>query len=201
MTTGEGGMIVTADDQLAERMRLLSLHGMSRNAWQRYTSAGTWAYEVVEAGYKYNMTDIQAALGIHQLRRLDRFIETRQFYAQLYNEAFSSLKELEVPQTHSDRNHVYHLYVLRLNLECLSLDRAQFIEELKVRNIGASVHFIPVHLHPYYTEQFGYRIGSLPDAEALYERIVSIPLYPRMSETDVNSVIQAVYDIVTIHRA
>ncbi|PYV41427.1 MAG: UDP-4-amino-4,6-dideoxy-N-acetyl-beta-L-altrosamine transaminase [Acidobacteria bacterium] len=200
LTTGEGGMITTADDKLAEHMRLLTLHGMSRDAWKRYTTAGSWHYEVVEAGYKYNMTDIQAALGIHQLRRLDGFIETRQHYARLYDEAFANVPEIETAIRHSDRNHVSHLYVLRLNLKRLRIDRAQFIEELKAFHIGASVHFIPVHLHPFYQERFGYRRGDLPRAEALYECIVSLPLYPRMTETDVQDVIDAVQQIVTSNR-
>jgi dTDP-4-amino-4,6-dideoxygalactose transaminase len=200
MTTGEGGMITTADDALAERMRLLTLHGMSRDAWKRYTSAGSWYYEVVMAGYKDNMTDIQAALGIHQLRRLDDFIITRQRYARLYDEAFADLSEVETPVVHSDRNHVYHLYVIRLELDRLAIDRAQFIEALKARNIGASVHFIPVHLHPFYQERSGYRRGDLPRAEAIYDRIVSLPLYPRMTEADVYDVIQAVRHIVTTNR-
>ena len=200
MTTGEGGIITTTDDLLAERMRLLTLHGMSRDAWKRYTSNGSWYYQVVEAGYKYNMTDIGAALGIHQLRRLDGFIETRQRYANLFDEAFNELPELDIPITHPDRNHIYHLYVIRLLLEQLAIDRARFIEELKARNIGASVHFIPVHLHPFYQKHFGYKQGELPQAESIYSRIVSLPLYPRMTETDVGDVIQGVHQIITANR-
>jgi dTDP-4-amino-4,6-dideoxygalactose transaminase len=200
MTTGEGGMITTGDDTLAERMRLLSLHGMSRDAWKRYTSAGSWYYEVVMPGYKDNMTDIQAALGIHQLRRLNGFITTRQGYARRYTEAFADLQAIETPVLRSDRNHVYHLYAIRLRPEHLAIDRAQFIEALKAHNIGASVHFIPVHLHPFYQECFGYRRGNLPQAEALYDRIVSLPLYPRMTEVDVDDVIRAVRQIVDQHR-
>jgi dTDP-4-amino-4,6-dideoxygalactose transaminase len=196
MTTGEGGMITTADDALAEQMRLLTLHGMSRDAWKRYTSAGSWHYDVVAAGYKNNMTDIQAALGIHQLRRLDGFIETRQRYVRMYDEAFACLPEIDTPVTHADRNHVYYVYVIRLNLERLSIDRAQFIEELKARNIGTSVHFIPVHLHPFYQKRFIYPLGGLFRAEALYDRIISLPLYPRMTEADVQDVITAVADVV-----
>jgi len=200
MTTGEGGMITTTDDELAEKMRLLTLHGMNRDAWKRYTSSGSWYYEVVIPGYKYNMTDIQAALGIHQLRRLDSFIEKRQYYARLYDEAFVNLPEVETPITYPDRNHVYHLYVVRLNLDQLSVDRAQFIEELRARNIGASVHFIPVHLHPFYQGRFGYKRGDLPKAEAIYDRIISLPLYPRMTEEDVQDVIRAVYQVVTVNK-
>jgi dTDP-4-amino-4,6-dideoxygalactose transaminase len=200
MTTGEGGMITTADETLVEPMRLLTLHGMSRDSWKRYTSAGSWYYEVVLPGYKDNMTDIQAALGIHQLRRLDDFITTRQRYAGLYDQAFADLPEVETPVVRSDRNHVYHLYVIRLQLDRLAIDRAQFIEALKAQDIGTSVHFIPVHLHPFYQERFGYRRGDLPQAEAIYDRIVSLPLYPRMTEADVVDVIQAVRHIVTTNR-
>jgi len=200
MTTGEGGMITTADDKLAEQMRLLSLHGMSRDAWKRYTSAGSWYYEVVAPGYKDNMTDIQASLGIHQLRKLDSFIETRQRYARLYDAAFANLPEIETPLTHPDRNHIYHIYGIRLRLERLRIDRSQFIEELKARNIGSSVHFIPVHLHPYYRETFGYEKGDLPNAEYLYQRILSLPLFPKMTETDVQDVIHAVKTIIGENR-
>ena len=200
MTTGEGGMITTADDELAERMRLLSLHGMSRDAWKRYTSTGSWYYEVLLPGYKYNMTDIQAALGIHQLRKLDDFIAIRQRYARMYDEGFADLPEVERPIIHPDRTHTYHLYVIRLNLERLTIDRAQFIEELKALNIGTSVHFIPVHLHPFYRETFGYRLGACPVAERIYERIISLPLFPRMTEDDVRDVIHAVKDVVSRHR-
>jgi len=200
MTTGEGGMITTSDDELAKRMRQLTLHGMSRDAWKRYTSTGSWYYEVVAAGYKYNMTDIQAALGIHQLRRLDGFIATRQRYARLYDQAFADVPEIETPVTHPDRSHVYHLYVIRLNLERLSINRAQFIEELKTLNIGTSVHFIPVHLHPFYRKTFGYEPGDCPMAERTYAQIISLPLFPKMTEDDVRDVIRAVRHVVTRNR-
>lgn len=201
LTTGEGGMITTPDEGLAQQMRLLSLHGMSRDAWKRYTCAGSWYYEVVMAGYKQNMTDIQAALGIHQLRRLDGFCKTRRRYARLYDEAFAWLDAVEIPPVHDDRTHVYHLYPILLNLSRMTIDRAQFIEELKARNVGASVHFVPVHMHPFYREQFGYRRGDLPHAEALYDRLVSLPLYPAMTEDDVQTVIAAVYDVTQAFEA
>lgn len=200
MTTGEGGAIATADDGLAETMRLLTLHGMSRDAWKRYTGAGSWYYEVVLPGYKDNMTDIQAALGIHQLRRLEGFIETRRRYARLFDEAFFELPEVEVPIVRPGRCHVYHLYPILLRLERLAIDRARFIEELRARGIGTSVHFVPVHLHPFYARQFGYRPGDLPCAEALYSRLISLPLYPAMSEADVADVIQAVGDVARAFR-
>jgi len=200
LTTGEGGMIVTTDDDLAERMRLLSLHGMNRDAWKRYSSAGSWFYEVQEAGFKYNMTDIQAAMGIHQLKKLDQFIDVRVRYAGMYSEAFAEMVEVETPLVHQDRKHAWHLYVIKLALERLKIDRAQFIEELRAQNIGASVHFIPVHLHPYYQERFGYQRGDLKQAEYLYDRIVSLPLYPGMTEGDVQDVIRAVRSILSSNR-
>ncbi len=199
LTTGEGGMITTADDELAERMRLLSLHGMSRDAWKRYESAGSWYYEVVLPGYKCNMTDIQAAIGIHQLGRLDDFVRIRKNYAQMYDQAFSSMPEIEIPITQGGRSHAFHLYVIRLNLDQLAIDRAQFIEELRALNIGSSVHFIPVHLHPYYQESLGYSKGDFPVAERLFDAIISLPLYPKMTKNDLQDVVEAVRFIVSEH--
>jgi dTDP-4-amino-4,6-dideoxygalactose transaminase len=200
MTTGEGGMVTTADDELARAMRTLSLHGMSKDAWKRYTNAGSWFYEVVAAGFKNNMTDIAASLGIHQLRRLEGFIEIRERYARLYDDAFRDLEVVLTPITHADRNHVYHLYAIQLEMAQLTIDRAVFIDKLKELNIGASVHFIPLHRHPFYRDQFGYHAGDLPQADRLYESVISLPLYPRMSEEDVNDVIEAVYHIASTHR-
>jgi len=200
MTTGEGGMITSRHPDLIERMRVLSLHGMSRDAWKRYQGAGSWYYEVVAAGYKQNMTDIQAAIGIHQLRKLDGFLETRARYAQMYSDAFADMSELHTPTLRDGRKHAWHLYVLRLRSERLRIDRAQFIDALRERNVGTSVHFIPVHLHPFYRETFGYRPGDLPRAETLYADMISLPLYPKMTENDVTSVIEAVKDVVHASR-
>ena len=200
MTTAEGGMITTDDDELAAKMRLLSLHGISKDAWKRYTSEGSWYYEVLYAGYKCNMTDVQAALGIHQLARLERFLEARRRHMAMYNEAFDGIPEIETPVVHPDLRHAWHLYVIRLVLERLTLDRAQFIEALRAENIGTSVHFIPVHLHPFYQETFGYRRGDYPHAERVYQRIVSLPLYPKMRVEDVEDVIAAVRRIVRSSR-
>ena len=200
LATGEGGMLVTSAPDLAERARRLSLHGMSRDAWKRYSSSGSWYYEVTEPGYKDNMTDVQASLGLHQLRKLDRFIEIRGHYASRYSEAFADVPEVETPIVHPDRKHAWHMYVIQLVLERLTIDRAHFIEELRAQNIGASVHFIPVHLHPYYRDRFGYGAGDLKHAEGLYERIISLPLYPRMTEGDVGDVVRAVQDVIARHR-
>ncbi|MFQ5583235.1 MAG: DegT/DnrJ/EryC1/StrS family aminotransferase [Calditrichia bacterium] len=200
MTTGEGGMITTNDDEYATTMRILSLHGMSKDAWKRYTSAGSWYYEVVAAGYKYNMTDIQASLGIHQLKKLDGFIQRRQEIAAAFDNAFREMPEIEIPFRHNDRNHVFHLYMIRLNPDRLSIDRSQFIEALKERHIGTSVHFIPVHLHPFYKKTYGYQQGDLPNAEKIYERIISLPLYPAMNDGDVKDVITAVEYVIQHNR-
>ena len=200
MTTAEGGMVTTEDDQLADKMRILSLHGMSKDAWQRYTRPGSWYYEVLCAGFKYNMTDIQAALGIHQLAKLERFIAIRTRYARMYDEAFAEVPEVNSPFVWPDVGHAWHLYVIQLDLERLTIDRAQFIEALRDENVGASVHFIPVHLHPYYRQTYGYHRGDFPNAELIYDRMISLPLYTRMTEQDVASVVAAVKKIVRRHR-
>jgi dTDP-4-amino-4,6-dideoxygalactose transaminase len=200
MTTAEGGMVTTDDDRLAEKMRILCLHGMSKDAWQRYTQTGSWYYEVLSAGFKYNMTDIQAALGIHQLAKLDRFIGVRRAYARMYDEAFGEMLEIKAPLVWPDVEHAWHLYVIQLDLERLTIDRAQFIEALHEENVGASVHFIPVHLHPYYRQTYGYTRGDYPNTERIYDRMISLPLYTRMTQADVASVITAVKKIVCRHR-
>ncbi len=201
MTTGEGGMITTDDEAFAQRLRLLVLHGMSRDAWKRYTEAGSWYYEVLEPGYKYNMTDVQAAMGIHQLRRLDSFIKRRQEIAALYDEAFSDLDEVSLPLRLPDRNHAFHLYPIQLKTALLDLDRAGFMDALRTRNIGASVHFIPLHRHPLYRERFGYSPEQFPACEGIYRGLLSLPLYPRMTDQDVVDVIGAVRDIAADHSA
>ncbi len=200
MTTGEGGMITTNDDALADRMRVLSLHGMSRDAWKRYTNAGSWYYEVVALGFKVNMTDLQAALGIHQLRRLDGFIARRQQIADVYDRAFADLREIVPPPRLRNRNHVFHLYPIRLRLERLRLDRNQFIQALSDNNIGTSVHFIPLHRHPLYVDRFGCRPEQFPVAEETYNGLLSLPLYPRMTDGDVQDVIATVRDTVLQNR-
>lgn len=196
MTTGEGGMITTEDDELAQTMRRLSLHGMSRDAWNRYSETGSWYYEVTEPGYKDNMTDVQASLGLHQLGRLDWFIQRRREIAERYENAFRVRNQLTLPRELDGRKHVYHLYPLRIHTGRPRQTRAEFIEELRRRNIGTSVHFIPLHRHPYYRDFWGYRSEEFPTAERLYREYVSIPLYPRMTDTDVDDVIHAVEDVL-----
>jgi dTDP-4-amino-4,6-dideoxygalactose transaminase len=195
VTTAEGGML-TGPADLIEDSRIWSLHGMSRDAWKRYASEGSWYYEVVQPGFKYNMTDIQAAIGIHQLKRLPQLQQRRREIFQHYNRGFSDLKEIEVPTVRAAVEHAWHLYVLRLNLDTLAINRARFIEELTARNIGSSVHFIPIHLHPYYRDKYSYQPGDFPVALQEYGRIVSLPLYPRMTDDDATDVIEAVREIV-----
>jgi dTDP-4-amino-4,6-dideoxygalactose transaminase len=196
MTTGEGGAITTDDDRLAERIRRLSLHGMSQDAWQRYSENGSWYYEVVEPGFKYNMTDIQASLGLHQLRRLDEFIRIRQEIAMSYREGFAGVPELLLPRELPDRSHVYHVYPVRLDLSRLRIDRAGFIRALHQARIGASVHFIPLHRHPFYQKTYGYGPEQFPCCEELYQGLLSLPLYPRMSSTDVSNVIEVTRGLI-----
>jgi len=199
MTTGEGGMITTPRESLAARMRMLSLHGMNRDAWSRYSRRGNWYYEVVDTGFKYNLTDIQSAIGIPQLRKLDSFIETRARYAQIYNQALGGMEEVELPPDGPRVRHAWHLYVLRLNLDLLKIDRHEFIEQLRRKGVAASVHFLPVPLHPFF--------AKLPLAERpcrhalkLYPRIVSLPLYPAMTEKQVRYVAACVTEIVVSNR-
>jgi dTDP-4-amino-4,6-dideoxygalactose transaminase len=195
LATGEGGMITTESEEWAERIKILRLHGISKDAWKRYTGEGSWYYEVVEAGYKYNMTDIQAALGLAQLRKVEWMWEKRKEIANRYTEAFKNTECITVPSVKPDRISAWHLYVIKLNLEAVSIDRARFIEELKMRGVGASVHFIPLHRHPFYRDTFGYMTKDFPVAEKLYERSVSLPIYPGMSEKEVEYVIESIGDV------
>jgi dTDP-4-amino-4,6-dideoxygalactose transaminase len=199
LTTAEGGML-TGSPEFIDEARIWSLHGMSRDAWKRYSSEGSWYYEVIRPGFKYNMTDIQAAIGLHQLRKLPQFQARRREIVRRYNEAFSQFEELQIPTERPEVEHAWHLYVLRLNVERLNVSRNQFIEELKARNIGTSVHFIPIHLHPYYRDKYGYKPEDFPVAYREYQRIISLPLYPRMSDRDVEDVIEAVADVVKRYR-
>jgi len=199
LTTAEGGMLV-GDPAFLQRARTVSLHGMSRDGWKRYEKGGSWYYEVLLPGFKYNMTDIQAALGLWQLRKLERFQQRRREVVALYASGFAGEEALELPTAHGEVEHAWHLYVLRLRPDVLRIGRDQFIEELKQRNIGTSVHFIPIHLHPYYREKYGYRPESFPVAYGAFQRMMSLPLNPRLSDRDVADVIDAVLDVVRTHR-
>lgn len=200
ITTGEGGMMCTDDDGLAERCRIMALHGISKDAWKRYTAEGSWYYEIIAPGYKYNMTDVAAAMGLAQLAKAERMWQRRCAIAQHYSTAFSPLPELQVPHDRVDCQHAWHLYMLRLNLDRLRVDRGQFVQELKDRNIGTSVHFIPLHLHPYYRETYGYQPADFPVAYREFQREISLPIYSRMTDQDVADVIEAVTDVVECYR-
>lgn len=195
ITTGEGGMVTTENDEYADRIRIMSLHGISRDAWNRYSAEGSWYYEILRPGYKYNLTDIAAALGIEQLKRCNAFRDRRQLIARQYNRGFADLHEIVSPVCRPDVEHAWHLYVIQLELERLRISRAQFIEALKAEQIGTSVHFIPLHLHPYYRDHWGCRPGDLPRASSVFERIISLPIYPDMTDEDVQDVIGAVQRI------
>jgi dTDP-4-amino-4,6-dideoxygalactose transaminase len=200
VTTGRGGMLVTDDDAIAERCRLLALHGMSNDAWDRYTSRGSWSYRVLAAGYNYAMSDLQAALGHAQFARVDEFQRKRRALAERFQEALAPVSEIVRPVERDGTTHAWHLYVIRLRNEMLTIDRAAFIDALKERGIGASVHFIPIHHHPYYRETYGWAPGDFPVADHAFETMISLPLYTRMSGAEVDRVVAAVEEIVRDHR-
>lgn len=196
MTTGEGGMICTDNQEIADRCRIMALHGISRDAWKRYQADGNWFYEVLLPGYKYNLTDIASGMGLAQLRKSESMWRRRKQIAEIFNDAFGETPELQIPADSSEIKHAWHLYMLRLNLDRLSIDRAEFISRLRRHNIGASVHFIPLHLHPYYRQNYGYVPESFPVATREYNREISLPIYSRMTDPDVRDVIAAVQSIV-----
>lgn len=196
ITTGEGGMVTTDNAEWAARMRMMSLHGLSRDAWNRYSSHGSWYYEILSAGFKYNLTDMAAALGLAQLKKCERFWKARERYAALYREGFHDLPEIICPTASPYVQHAWHLYVIQLDLDRLRIDRNEFIRQLQQTGIGCSVHFIPLHLHPYYRDVYSYRPTDFPVANRMYQRIVSLPLYAKMTEADVTRVIEAVRNIV-----
>jgi perosamine synthetase len=195
MTTGEGGMATTENAEYADRMRILSLHGISKDAWKRYSAEGTWRYDILEAGYKYNFTDLQAALGLAQLAKCDSMTVSRAAIASRYTEALAGLEAFEMPVAPAEVGHAWHLYVLQVNARTLRISRNQVIEELKQRGIGTSVHFIPLHLHSLYRNQLGYRPGQFPNAEQRFERAISLPIYPGMAQADTDRVIEALREI------
>jgi dTDP-4-amino-4,6-dideoxygalactose transaminase len=196
IATGEGGMIGTDDEALAERCRMMSLHGISKDAWKRYTAEGSWYYEIVAPGFKYNMTDVAAGMGIAQLQKAERMHRRRTEIAARYTEAFSPLAALQTPSEPAKGQHAWHLYMLRMNLSRLTIDRNRFVEELRSHNIGTSVHFIPLHVHPYYRDRYGYRPEDYPVAFTQYLREISLPIYSKMNEQDVDDVIDAVLELV-----
>jgi dTDP-4-amino-4,6-dideoxygalactose transaminase len=195
LTTGEGGMVVSHREETIERIRRLCLHGIGKDAWDRYSDRGTWYYEVVECGFKCNLSDIQSAIGIPQLRKQEQFVRARTDIARLYTERLSHVQEVECPPDAVDGRHCWHLYSLRIREDRLTISRAQFIEELRSRGIGASVHFIPIPLHPYFTMYADLRKNMCPGALDLYPRLISLPIYPSMTSDEAHRVADAVSDI------
>jgi perosamine synthetase len=197
ITTGEGGMVTTERDDYAARMKLMSLHGLSGDAWNRYSARGRWYYEVVEFGFKYNMTDLAAALGLRQLERVSAFQQRREQIARRYTDGLGELETCFVPRHAGYGMHAWHLYILEVNPAALSVGRNEVIERLREAGVGTSVHFIPLHLHPVYQRAYGYRPGQFPTAEAAFERACSLPIYPGMTDADVDHVIDAVRTILS----
>jgi len=200
LTTGEGGMITTDDDQLKERLSVFGYHGMSRDGWQRYTARGSWYYEILEDGFKYNMSDLQAALGLVQLRRLDEMQAARARIVSAYQEAFADVPGLVRPGARQEAGHAWHLYILRIDPEALTIDRDRFLDELTARGIGVSVHFIPLAHHPLYQRLLGVRPEDFPVAESVYRASISLPLYPDMTQDQISRVIDAALTVAREHR-
>ena len=199
ITTGEGGMAVTDDRPLADRMRQMSLHGLSHDAWKRYSGGHAWDYRIVAPGYKYNMTDIAAAIGIHQLARAEEMRQERAEIARLFRDRLAEVGAIELPPDPPDRIHSWHLFPIRLRLERLSIDRNAFIERLRQRGVACSVHWRPLHLHPYYEENFAWRPAHLPIASAQWPRLVSLPLFPGMRADECNHVVTVVRELCLSH--
>lgn len=199
ITTGEGGMAVTADAELADRMRLMSLHGLSHDAWGRYSGGGSWDYKIVAPGYKYNLTDIAAAIGIHQLERAEAMRLKREEIARRYLEEFSDLKEIELQHEDINRLHSWHLFPIRLRLPRLSITRNEYMEKLKEAGVGCSVHWRPLHLHPYYQETFGWKPEDFPEATSIWERLISLPIFPTMMDHEIAQVIDTVRSICALY--
>jgi dTDP-4-amino-4,6-dideoxygalactose transaminase len=200
ITTGEGGMLVTDNDALAARARMMSLHGLSSDAWGRYSGSGSWDYRIVAPGYKYNLTDIAAAVGIHQLNRAERMRCAREEAAREYLAALADVDEIELPADDADRIQSWHLFPIRLRLDQLTIDRNRFMEELKQAGVGCSVHWRPLHLHPYYAESFGYQPHDLPAASSVWPRLISLPIFSNMTAAERRHVVATVRAIVADHR-
>jgi dTDP-4-amino-4,6-dideoxygalactose transaminase len=192
--------MLTGPRELVEGARTWTLHGMTADARHRYEAGGSWRYDVVKPGFKYNMSDINAALGLAQLRRLPEMHARRTAVAARYAAALADIDEVEVPTVRKETEHAWHIYAIRLNLERLTIDRDRFIDELARRNIGSSVHFIPIHMLSYYRDKYDLRPEDFPVATREFFRLVSLPIYPAMTDDDVDDVVEAVADICVKHR-
>lgn len=199
ITTGEGGMACTDDDALADRMRLMSLHGITRDAWKRFKADGNWYYEIFAPGFKYNMTDVAASIGLHQLRKADSLHKLRTRIAEYYTELLAGMEELVLPSSHPDRVHSWHLYYVRLKLDQLTISRAEVIDRLKQAGIGTSVHYLPLHMHPYYRDTFGYEPEDLSCAAKVYPELMTLPNYPGMSDDDIRYVCTTLKNVIASH--
>lgn len=199
ITTGEGGMAVTNNAALANRMRLMSLHGLSHDAWQRYSGGGSWDYKICAPGFKYNLTDIAAAIGIHQLARAGVMREEREAVARFYFENLAEVSQIELPPDDVNRIHSWHLFPIKLKLEELNITRNVLLEELKNAGVGCSVHWRPLHLHPYYHETFGWQREDLPVASAVWERLISLPIFPGMSSRELEHVVETIKSVCERH--
>jgi perosamine synthetase len=181
-------------------MRLMSLHGLSRDAWDRYSGGRSWDYRIIAPGYKYNLTDIAAALGIAQLARAEQMRQERETVARRYRESFARIEEVDIPADDPNRIHSWHLYPIRLRLDLLSIDRNSFIDKLKEAGMGCSVHWRPLHLHPYYQSTFGWREEDFPVATETWERLISLPIFPGLREEEIEFVVGVVEDLCARYR-
>jgi dTDP-4-amino-4,6-dideoxygalactose transaminase len=200
MSTGDGGMVTTNDEKFAVALQKLRLHGMSRDAWKRHTATGSWRYDVEEPGYKYNMTDIQSALGLQQLKKLPQFIKVRKEYAKLYDNAFKQTPEITVPFITPGQKHIYSLYTIKIDTSKLKINRDEIVEELKKAHIGTNIQFIPLHYFSYYSKTFGYKKGDFPNAEKVFEEILSLPLYPKMKISEINYIAKTLNNLIKTNR-
>jgi perosamine synthetase len=192
LATGEGGMICTDDEEIAHRCEVMRLHGINKDAWKRYSEEGSWFYEVIAPGFKYNFTDIQAALGLAQLKKISLLLNKREEIYNLYNSGFKQNKFIRTYSIKNDRKSSYHLYPIELDLEKLKISRSRFIEELKNAGIGASVHFIPLYRHPFYMDKFNLDPENYPNSEQIYDRIITLPIWPGMKISQIERVINIV---------
>ncbi len=196
ITTGEGGMVLTDNEEFYEKLKIFRHHGIVKNNLDK----GSWYYDIYNPGYNFRITDFQCALGTSQLKKLDRFVERRREIAARYNEAFAQMEELITPVEDKDVRAVYHIYVIQLRTELFKVGRKEIFEALSAENIGVNVHYMPLHLHPYYQEKFGYKKGDYPKAERYYERAVTLPIFPKMSDEDIEDVIKAVHKVTGYYR-
>lgn len=200
LTTGEGGMITTENNDHAEQLKILRLHGISQNAWNRYNKDGSWKYDVLEKGYKYNLPDICSALGLSQLKKIEKINKLRKDIFEKYNDAFEKINEIEIPKVKKNVKHAHHLYPIIINQDKLKITRDQIIEELKSKNIGASVHFIPLHEQTFYKKKFNFKDSDFPIAHRVGNTILSLPFYPSLKEDEINHIIDTIKKIIMVNR-